>query len=108
MHLVNKTIKRFAAFLAFTLGLTLSLSLAMGHWMSEEPMHHGDHECCDFVPVQASNPPSTLLILLPCLAVVSLGFVLTKNEVVQTRTRLVPSIIQQQHRRYLKGVIQRE
>lgn len=101
-------LQKIASLLVLTLALTVLLSIGMGHWMSEEPMHHGNHECCDFVPMQTTTAPSTLLLLLPTLVAVFLLVVLYRPILIQKQLRFTPYLIQPHSRRLLRGVIQRE
>lgn len=105
---MSKALKRIAFGLTLLMGLMLIVSVGMSHWMNEAPLHHGEHECCDFTPIETSNSPKIFLLLLPSLAAVSFVILLYRPQVIQSRANLIPITVDVPIRRFLKGVVQRE
>ncbi len=106
---MNKKLKKFAALILIPLGLALFLSIGMSFWMHEEPMPHGEHECCDFLPMNANEPVViSFLLLLP--SVVFLSFFVYSYKSVEgiNRFRFAHAPLTPPSRRMLRGVVQLE
>ena len=104
---MTKVLKIAAFLLIVCVSLTISLAVGMGYWMSQEPMHHGNHECCDFVPIPTSVAPSRLFILPP-FAVAFLIVALCRPDLVEKQLLFVRCLYLPDRRHVFRGVVQRE